>query len=1487
MISEQGDGLVFLLGVPRSGTTLLATMLAQHPRVVSPPEPWLMLALEALGHTPLDHPADPQLIGEAILKFANEGAKLEAARAYALSIYNRLLAEAGRDVLIDKTPRYYLILPFLKQLFPNAKFVWIRRNPLDVAASFKTTWQIDLPAELRQSAAHRGCMDLVLGPRMLADFADAGSPAVHRVAYEQLVAEPQRLAAEAIAFLGLEPAEDLAHFELRDSALAKSDFGDRKIMETRSPHAQSVGKWEAEFPREDLQTLVDAVGAALLHRLGYESVFLPLAKLGVTEPSLEITAITQRAIEARYAERLASVQAVCTMRGTGLPGIAPKDLASLFSNPFVSLMVEVNGWQRKIIDLRKRITTLDERTSAAEALAQEKVEEMEGTVARMHGLEVDLAEANNTARKLREELTDAASTPASTATAPVLDPPPAFAGAGVSAPDVVRAVSEDRSYRPSWSGVSGMLNDEHAGIYEATKNLPGWQDPPDSFKLYEMAYQSGSVILEIGVYGGRSAVVELRAALHAQADKGGSSPQFYGVDLDPAAIPRSLKSLRDAGIEKHCLLYHGTLKDFHRDIPITPTMVFVDGDHSYAGVLADLTLLSTFLAPGTPVLCHDYHGLSDVKRGVDESIATGVYDVLGIFAGSILLRASPQCTGIARGLAHRTFEQVRDDLLKAYLAPEVTPTSPVNYAANRTNTFAVRQELRVGSDIRGSSGRGQWPEVRPHSDPLPPTLPGGRPWPKISIVTPTLNQGKFIERTILSVLNQNYPSVEHVVMDGGSIDETLSILARYAHRVRVVSEKDSGQSNAINKGFGLCTGELFTWLNSDDMLAPDALAGMAMAFHTSGAELVAGICQVEKDGVVLNRHMTTCGDGPLPIEDLLDLDGIWMQGQFFYQPEVMFTRALWERAGGRVDESLHYSMDYELWLRFADCGATLHPIGRTIALFGVHADQKTHRVSDFLPELRQVRDAFLARTGRVAPRSRPAPTKNRMRIVFFNDLGWVVGAGIAHQRLAMALASAGCEIVPVALSPDVMPARISSDQIIEAIETHSPDLVVIGNIHGASLSPAVIGDISSRWPAVQVVHDLWLLTGRCAYNGDCEKYLTGCDEDCPTPHEYPSLAPSKIHPAWELKQELMQRPDAPILAGLSSWTVEFIKKRFPRLATSPRPRLMNARCGLPQEFFNAPDQRAARQWLGLPEEKFIILFSASNLSDKRKGLTRLLEALQMLQLPDVLAVCIGHMDTGAPSDGVAIRSMGYISDPAELAMCYAAADLFVSPSEMETFGQTFIEAAACGTPSVGYAVGGVPEALLEGVGGRVVTSVTARALADAIEELHQNPALRQKMSAWGKLWAANEWSLSSAAQRFLSQLNSIGTLAQIGVAPKTGFVSEAVSVPNPIYLDMQDARFSPSQANGGAMVQARLARLEAERDQLQARIRQITSTRLWRTVSSVYPTYYRTIHAPYVPGWLRGIVQRGVSGLGNKPAAKKPVPAAHEPKSDRKTETGL
>ena len=208
-------------------------------------------------------------------------------------------------------------------------------------------------------------------------------------------------------------------------------------------------------------------------------------------------------------------------------------------------------------------------------------------------------------------------------------------------------------------------------------------------------------------------------------------------------------------------------------------------------------------------------------------------------------------------------------------------------------------------------------------------------------------------------------------MDGGSTDETPAILARYRGRLAfAASEKDKGQSEAINKGFARATGEIMTWLNADDMLAPGALAAVALAFATSGADLVAGICVIHDEGRILHRHLTAAADGPLPLAELLDLEGGWLEGEFFYQPEVFFSRALWQRAGAKVEENLYYSMDYELWLRFAEAGGVLHGIGRPLALFRVHAGQKTHAPARFQAELREVRAAYYARKGLKPPRRR-------------------------------------------------------------------------------------------------------------------------------------------------------------------------------------------------------------------------------------------------------------------------------------------------------------------------------------------------------------------------------------------------------------------------------------------------------------------------------------------------------------------------------------
>ncbi|MBD2103189.1 FkbM family methyltransferase [Leptolyngbya sp. FACHB-261] len=245
------------------------------------------------------------------------------------------------------------------------------------------------------------------------------------------------------------------------------------------------------------------------------------------------------------------------------------------------------------------------------------------------------------------------------------------------------------------------------------------------------------------------------------------------------------------------------------------------------------------------------------------------------------------------------------------------------------------------------------------------TMPSGKPWPKISIVTVTLNQGDYLEETIRSVLLQGYPNLEYIVLDGGSSDNTLEILERYSSELTYwTSEPDKGQSNALNKGFSRATGEILAWLNSDDRYLPGTLFRVALAFENYGSDMVAGGCSLVKGNAQkpFHTHHNAMPIGkvvPLPLERLLDIDGCWQKGEFFYQPEVFWTKELWERSGAGLDESLFYSMDYELWVRMAYQEAKIVHLPDALTLFRVHEKQKTYGDNiPFLPELRKVNATF-------------------------------------------------------------------------------------------------------------------------------------------------------------------------------------------------------------------------------------------------------------------------------------------------------------------------------------------------------------------------------------------------------------------------------------------------------------------------------------------------------------------------------------------------
>jgi glycosyltransferase involved in cell wall biosynthesis len=146
---------------------------------------------------------------------------------------------------------------------------------------------------------------------------------------------------------------------------------------------------------------------------------------------------------------------------------------------------------------------------------------------------------------------------------------------------------------------------------------------------------------------------------------------------------------------------------------------------------------------------------------------------------------------------------------------------------------------------------------------LPDRMPDGSAWPRISVISPSYNQGAYLEEAICSVASQNYPNVEHIVIDGGSTDDSVEILQRHSsHLAYWESEPDRGQSHAINKGMARATGDILTWLNSDDRLAPGSLAAVALAFQQSKADLVAGLCTIFDQEGTLFQHMPALKPGP-------------------------------------------------------------------------------------------------------------------------------------------------------------------------------------------------------------------------------------------------------------------------------------------------------------------------------------------------------------------------------------------------------------------------------------------------------------------------------------------------------------------------------------------------------------------------------------------------------------------------------------------------
>lgn len=210
----------------------------------------------------------------------------------------------------------------------------------------------------------------------------------------------------------------------------------------------------------------------------------------------------------------------------------------------------------------------------------------------------------------------------------------------------------------------------------------------------------------------------------------------------------------------------------------------------------------------------------------------------------------------------------------------------------------------------------------------PPVTP-----PRISIVTPSYQQGRFLGRTIHSIVTQNYPALEYVVQDGASSDGSVDVLRAFEQKLTAWrSDRDDGQGDAINRGFEQTSGEIMAWLNSDDLLLPGTLAYVARYF----------VEHPDVDVVYGNRLTIDAFDGQIGAWILPEHDDFALTLADYVPQETLFwRRRIWEAAGGRVDTSFRYALDWDLLLRFRAAEAKIVRLPRFVGAFRVHADQKT------------------------------------------------------------------------------------------------------------------------------------------------------------------------------------------------------------------------------------------------------------------------------------------------------------------------------------------------------------------------------------------------------------------------------------------------------------------------------------------------------------------------------------------------------------------
>jgi glycosyltransferase involved in cell wall biosynthesis len=412
------------------------------------------------------------------------------------------------------------------------------------------------------------------------------------------------------------------------------------------------------------------------------------------------------------------------------------------------------------------------------------------------------------------------------------------------------------------------------------------------------------------------------------------------------------------------------------------------------------------------------------------------------------------------------------------------------------------------------------------------------------------------------------------------------------------------------------------------------------------------------------------------------------------------------------------------------------------------------------------------------------------------------GAAIAASRLAEGLSGCGLRVTRLVASADgrkhdwntiaepgwkFLTARIArrtgvvssterwmaflnAKWLDSVLERLAPDIINVHNFHGALERGWKLDWIDicmQQAPIVWTLHDMWSFTGRCAYSYDCRKFLTGCDSACPTATESPILAPDQIAGAWDERRRLMGRYPRMAAVTPSRWLAQEAQAGLwgnNKVTVIPY--------GIPLDIYRPVDQTHAREVLGINARGPVLLVAAQKLTDRRKGMGILAEALQQLASRSLTILTLGAGDLRLAKEGVHLISLGYIDNEETKVLAYNAADVLVHPAPVDNFPNVVVESVACGTPVVSFAIGGLPDIVRPQQTGWLADVVSPAALARAIDTALNDIEGGKDMRKSCRATAEAEYGSELQARRYLDVFLSLNTQADASRVPScTPFAS--------------------------------------------------------------------------------------------------------------------